>query len=206
DPNGESVGGYILGLGEILLGGTIMVSGFALEVVSFGGFTFGLGVTTSSGAALMSLGLATTAYHAQDISFSKYSPTCSSSPSAPVGSSMYGPDQLLIDRGLLPRTPKVGSVDPSLPVNPDDLLKQPEWQEVTHPEAGKKGHRTFENKQTGEQYRHDQGRPGQPGHEARDHYHHLKPNGKGDFNYVDGNGKIVPKGSDPSHIYPKPLK
>ncbi|MDP1607687.1 MAG: hypothetical protein Q8L98_00025 [Chlamydiales bacterium] len=44
-----------------------MASGFALEVVSFGGFTFGLGVTTSSGAALMSLGLATTAYHAQDV-------------------------------------------------------------------------------------------------------------------------------------------
>jgi len=69
DPNGESVGGYLLGLGQIVLGGTIMAGGFALEVVTIGGFTFGLGVTTSSGAALMGLGLATTAYHAQDISF-----------------------------------------------------------------------------------------------------------------------------------------
>ena len=69
DPNGESVGGYLLGLGQIVLGGTIMAGGFALEVVTIGGFTFGLGLTTSSGAALMGLGLATTAYHAQDISF-----------------------------------------------------------------------------------------------------------------------------------------
>jgi len=67
DPNGESVGGYLLGLGEIMLGGTIFASGFALEVVTFGGFTFGLGVTTSTGVALMGIGLATTAYHAQDM-------------------------------------------------------------------------------------------------------------------------------------------
>lgn len=67
DPNGESLGGYLLGLGEIVLGGTIMAGGFALEVVTFGGFTLGLGVTTGTGAALMGLGLATTTYHAQDI-------------------------------------------------------------------------------------------------------------------------------------------
>ena len=69
DPNGESVGGYLLGLGQIVLGGTIMAGGFALEVVTIGGFTFGLGLTTSTGAALMGLGIATTTYHAQDISF-----------------------------------------------------------------------------------------------------------------------------------------
>lgn len=67
DPYGESIGGYLLGLGEIILGGTIMAGGFALEVVTVGGFTFGLGLTTSTGAALMGLGLATTTYHAQDI-------------------------------------------------------------------------------------------------------------------------------------------
>lgn len=32
DPNGESVGGYLLGLGEIVLGGAIIAGGFALEV------------------------------------------------------------------------------------------------------------------------------------------------------------------------------
>ncbi len=67
DPRGDSLGGYLLGLGEIVLGGTIMAGGLALEVVTIGGFTFGLGVTTSTGAALIGLGLATTTYHAQDI-------------------------------------------------------------------------------------------------------------------------------------------
>lgn len=64
---GESLGGYVLGIGEIALGLTIIGGGFALEVVTLGGFTVGLGVTTSTGAALMGLGLATTTYHAQDI-------------------------------------------------------------------------------------------------------------------------------------------
>lgn len=67
DPNGESLAGYLLGLGELVLGGTIIAGGLALEVVTLGGFTFGLGLTTSTGAALMGLGLATTTYHAQDI-------------------------------------------------------------------------------------------------------------------------------------------
>src|SRR5690606_35205894 len=62
DPNGESLGGYLLGLGEIALGATIMAGGFALEVVTVGGFTIGLGVTTSTGAALMGLGITTTSY------------------------------------------------------------------------------------------------------------------------------------------------
>lgn len=67
DPTGESIGGYLLGLGEIVLGGTIIVGGFALEVVTIGGFTVGLGMTMSTGAALIGIGLATTTYHAQDI-------------------------------------------------------------------------------------------------------------------------------------------
>ena len=60
DPYGESIGGYLLGLGEIILGGTIMASGFALEVVTVGGFTLGLGVTTGTGALLMGHGLSLT--------------------------------------------------------------------------------------------------------------------------------------------------
>jgi len=71
DPNGESLGGYLLGLGEIALGATIMGGGFALEVVTVGGFTIGLGVTTGTGAALIAGGLAMTTYHAQDMSFPK---------------------------------------------------------------------------------------------------------------------------------------
>ena len=62
------MGGYLLGLGEIALGSAILVGGFALEVATVGGFTIGVGVTTNTGAALILGGLATTTYHAQDIS------------------------------------------------------------------------------------------------------------------------------------------
>jgi len=46
-------------MGEIILGGAIIASGFALEVVTIGGFTFGLGVTTTTGLGLMGLGATT---------------------------------------------------------------------------------------------------------------------------------------------------
>lgn len=99
------------------------------------------------------------------------------------------------------RSWKNRSVNPSLPANPDEFLNQPDLEETTHPNAGKKGHRTFENKYTGEQYRHDQGRPGATGHEANDHWHHLRPDGKGGYEYLDGQGSPVPKGHDKAHIY-----
>ena len=76
-------------------------------------------------------------------------------------------------------TMKSGSVDPTLPANPDDLLKRPGWKETTHPEAGKKGHRTFENGKTGEKLRHDKGKPWETGHKAHDHYHRPNPNATG---------------------------
>ena len=98
---------------------------------------------------------------------------------------------------------KTGSVDPSLPANPDDLLKHPDWKETTHPNAGKNGHRTFENAETGEKLRHDQGRPGKPGHEGKDHWHRPNPNSINDNDtYLDGNRNPVGKSSDPSHLYP----
>ena len=67
DPTGESIGGYLLGLGEIVLGGAIIAGGFGLELATLGGFTLGLGVTTKTGFTLMGIGLATAACHAQDI-------------------------------------------------------------------------------------------------------------------------------------------
>jgi RHS repeat-associated protein len=67
DFDGQSIGGYLLGLGEILLGGTIVAGGFVLEVATLGGFTIGFGVTTGTGAFLMGHGLLMTTYHAQDI-------------------------------------------------------------------------------------------------------------------------------------------
>jgi hypothetical protein len=101
---------------------------------------------------------------------------------------------------------KSGSVDPTLPASPDDLLKRPGWKETTHPDASKKGHRTFENGKTGEIIRHDQGKPGQTGHKAQDHYHHQVPNGRGGYNYVDGKGDSVPAGSNQAHLYPNITK
>ena len=97
---------------------------------------------------------------------------------------------------------KSGSVDPGLPANPDDLLKRPGWKETTHPDAGKKGHRTFQNERTGEKVRHDVAKPGESGHKAHDHYHRENPKSMGNHDkYLDGKGNPVRDNSDPSHIY-----
>lgn len=98
---------------------------------------------------------------------------------------------------------KKGSIDPNLPANPDELLKRPGWKETTHPNARKKGHRSFENQQTGEKLRYDQGKSGETGHRGHDHYHKPNPNntnGRHD-KYLDGKGNPVPDESDASHIY-----
>ncbi len=206
DPNGESVLDFFVGLGEMIGGGVIFVGGGALEIVSYGGFSWGVGFTTSAGAALMVDGAVRVGSHAtstaqamdsvvQSLRTSSVWNTTSTSLSY-LNYSTVDAFEYSMWRN------KEGSVDPSLPANPDEIAKKPGWKETTHPEAGKKGHRTFENGDTGEQIRHDKGRDGETGHEAQDHYHHLKPDGKGSFNYLDANGKIVPKGSDPAHIYP----
>lgn len=97
---------------------------------------------------------------------------------------------------------KSGSVDSSLPANPDDLLKKPGWKETTHPDAGKRGHRTFENEKTGEKLRHDERKRGESGHEGHDHYHRPNPNttNKRD-EYLDHNYNPVGRHSDSSHLY-----
>lgn len=88
-----------------------------------------------------------------------------------------------------------------LPKDPDDLEDQG-YEETSHPDAAKHGHRSFENKDTGDKVRHDEGKPGQPGHEGQDHYHRYNPDstGKGD-QYLDKSGKATPRGSDASHLY-----
>jgi RHS repeat-associated protein len=91
-----------------------------------------------------------------------------------------------------------------LPANPD-ALKEEGYHDTSHPEASAAGHRTFENPQTGDKVRFDQGKPGAPGHEGTDHYHRYNPKatGKGD-QYLDATGKPVPRGSDASHLKPQP--
>lgn len=90
-----------------------------------------------------------------------------------------------------------------VPDNPDDLLDKG-YDETSHPDAAAKGHRSFENPTTGDKVRFDKGKEGKPKHEGRDHYHRENPNSTGKQDqYLDANGKPVPRGSEASHLYPK---
>lgn len=66
-----SIGGYLLGIAEIVAGSAIIATGTTLEFLTIGGFTIGFGVTLGTGAALIGTGLATTAANAKDISIPK---------------------------------------------------------------------------------------------------------------------------------------
>lgn len=94
-------------------------------------------------------------------------------------------------------------VDPTLPKDPDALLDQNGWREVSNPKAKEAGHRTFENTKTGEKLRFDKGKPGQPGHEGLDHWHRENPNSQNGKNdqYLDAQGNPVPRGHHSSHLY-----
>jgi RHS repeat-associated protein len=69
DPNGESLGGCLLGLGEMILGGTLILTGGVLEIASFGAYTVGCGFQVGAGAALIEDGLIRATVEAQDLSF-----------------------------------------------------------------------------------------------------------------------------------------
>lgn len=89
-----------------------------------------------------------------------------------------------------------------LPENPDDLINDG-YEETSHPEAANRGHRTFENPQTGDKVRHDKGKPGEPGHEGKDHYHRYNPNSTSRHDeYLDNAGNPCRRGCDESHLYP----
>lgn len=91
----------------------------------------------------------------------------------------------------------------SLPANPDDLLAKG-WKETSHPGAAATGHRTFENPETGEIVRFDEGRPGQPGFEGLNHYHRLNPQRTGKHDeYLDESDNPVARGSASSHVLPR---
>ncbi len=178
DPTGGSFWGYVLGIGEIVTGGAIMVGGIGLEFATLGGFTFGFTVVEGAGFALMTDGLTRATRESQDLQLPKW------------------------NNRYEHRVSKRGSIDPTLPLNPDDLLKKPGWEEISHPEAKEKGHRTFENEKTGERLRHDKGKSWETGHKAHDHYHRPNPNATGKHDeYLDGEGSPTRDQSDPSHIY-----
>jgi RHS repeat-associated protein len=196
DPTGGSFLGYLSGLSEIALGGAIMLAGGIIEVGSLGVLTVGVGFAEVSGFTLIMDGLARTNRESRDSEWT-------TRPQPPTDSMPYIP--YYNEPDFLDWLSKQGSIDPTLPVNPDDLLKRPGWKETTHPNGGAKGHRTFENTETGETLRHDQGRSGGTGHEKRDHYHRLNPatTGKHDL-YLDKDFNPVPKNHEKSHLYPPP--
>lgn len=104
-----------------------------------------------------------------------------------------------------PSSPQINTekqIDPRLPENPDDLLKDPTWKETTHPEAAKAGHRTFVNTQSQEKLRFDKGEPGEYGHKGESHWHRFNPNKSGKHDeYLNANDEPVKKYSDESHLY-----
>ena len=94
-------------------------------------------------------------------------------------------------------------IDPKLPKDPETLLEDPSWKETSHPEAQERGHRTFENQNTGERLQYDEAKPGESGHKGRSHWHRPNPNATGSHNkYLDAEGNPVAKGSPDSHLYP----
>lgn len=191
-PNSE----YLLGLTQILVGGALVLCAGPVVLCSVGGvLTIGCVISGATGVGFIGDGLVRTIRNSQNVSLNKY-------PDYPsVNSGRYDKDSFSTTEMTKKKT-----IDPTLPADPDNLLKKPDWKETTHPDAGKKGHRTFENTKTGERLRHDKGKPGETGHKAQDHYHRQVPNQTGGYNYVDGNGNPVPPGSEQSHLYPNTVK
>jgi len=88
------------------------------------------------------------------------------------------------------------------PGNVSDVEKNPDWEDVTHPQQKATGkHLQYKNKKNGDIIRYDKGDPNEHGHEAHDHYHWTNkdlPKGK----YYDAEGNLVDRGSPKSHLYP----
>ena len=75
DPTGCSFWGYVLGVGEMVAGGALMVAGGVIEIGSFGTLTLGFAVAETTGAALIAHGWTRTANEAKDIQLPKWNQT-----------------------------------------------------------------------------------------------------------------------------------
>jgi RHS repeat-associated protein len=72
DPTGCSFWGYVLGLGEIIAGGTLMIAGGVVEIGSFGALTLGVAVAETSGAALIADGWTRAIHESKDVQLPKW--------------------------------------------------------------------------------------------------------------------------------------
>jgi RHS repeat-associated protein len=70
DPYGENLLGWCLGVGEMLLGGSLMVTGAFIEIGSFGTLTFAVGIQEAAGLSLIGHGFSQAMIHSRDIFFS----------------------------------------------------------------------------------------------------------------------------------------
>ncbi|MCZ4271240.1 RHS repeat-associated core domain-containing protein [Maritalea porphyrae] len=86
-------------------------------------------------------------------------------------------DYGIVAAAIMPGGKFVKGILKNLPVDPDDLLGLG-YKEISHPEARKRGHRTFVNGKNGDELRFDAGKPGESGFEGIDHYHRKNPNTK----------------------------
>ncbi len=67
DPYGESVEGFLYGLGSVILGSGIILTGGMAEVATCGGYTIALGLHLQLGATLIGSGLAMTFYNLPEL-------------------------------------------------------------------------------------------------------------------------------------------
>ncbi len=187
DPHGENILGFLCGIGQILAGGAVMASGVALEVATLGGYTFALGFHEAAGFALMTSGYIQAMHHVKDLSMPPSYRTMETTPN-------------WSNRLEWQKRKKEGSIAEEAKY-PEQLEEDPDWVEITHPGAAETGKREFQNKKNGDKIRFDKGKPGQSGHGGHDHHHHLRPDGKGDYHYLDSKGNVVRGGSDAAHHY-----
>ena len=71
DPEGENVIGFLCGMVQIAVGGAIIVSGVAIEIATFGGYTFAFGFHEAVGITLVASGCAQAMNNAGDIALPK---------------------------------------------------------------------------------------------------------------------------------------
>jgi RHS repeat-associated protein len=201
DLQGENVLGFCVGLGEMLLGGGLMLSGAALELATFGGYTICFGFQEAAGLSLITDGFVRTMSNGSDFSSfmnKGFRDTNYSTSTVSIPNDLSFPD--IMEK----RWGKKGRIDSTLPTDP---FNDPDWEDEGHEKAKKAGHYRFKNKNTGKKIEFDKGKPGELGHKGHDHYHRPNPNAKNKYDsYLDEKGNPVPDKSDPSHLYPQKWK